>query len=322
LGAILICGLWSHLPLEEQAFNALFHAVSAFCNAGFAMTPDNMESVGTRPEVWGVIASLIIVGGGGFVVLYNLFEVGYDRFVRRRPSFLLLRARVERPRIQLTTRLVVWCSAILLVGGTAGIWLLELRRTAFAELPWYEKLAHSWFQSVSCRTAGFNTLPIAELGEPTLLLMIVLMFIGGSPGSTAGGVKTVAASVLFLSMVSMLRSRERLEVSGRTISDSTVRRSLLIAALAGGVVVFATLILVAVENRPGFFLNYLFEVVSALGTVGLTADVTPRLSEPGRLIVASLMFIGRIGPMTVLSAVAGQGNPVGYRYPEERVMLG
>ncbi len=320
IGALILTRLWSDLPLEDRVFFSVFHAVSAFCNAGFSLLPASLEGYGARWEVWGGVAGLIIIGGLGFTVLYNLFEVGLSQLKNYFHTRSTLRPH-HHATLNVTTRLVVVTTLILLVGGTVGIFILEgpgmLHDKSFEE-----QLADAWFQSVTTRTAGFNTIPIGEMREATKFLMVLLMFIGASPGSTGGGVKTVSLAVMILTLRSVIRSRHRVEVFRRTIPDTLVYRALLIIAVGATLVVGLTLVTVAIENQPGYFLDYLFEVSSALATVGLSTGVTASLSTASRCVIILAMFMGRVGPLTLLIALAHRAAPERYRYPEERVVLG
>jgi trk system potassium uptake protein TrkH len=182
-------------------------------------------------------------------------------------------------------------------------------------------VALAWFQSVTCRTAGFNTVPIGQLTPATLFLMIVLMFIGASPGSTGGGVKTIPVAITFLTLRAVLRGRERVEVYRRTLPESQVYRALLIVAVGAAIQTLLTLALVAFEDKPEKFQDHLFEVTSALATVGLSTGVTPELSPAGKVVIVLAMFIGRVGALTLLLALAGGHAPENYRYPDEQVAL-
>ncbi|MEX2188799.1 MAG: potassium transporter TrkG [Pirellulales bacterium] len=320
VGAMLISGLWADLPSRERLFQSVFHSVSAFCNAGFALAPDSFERYAYKWQVWGALAGLIVAGGLGFVVIENGMRWLIDqpiRMVRR-----MLDRRQRRPyRLSLTTRLVWITTLVLLVAGTALILWIENDRL-FSGRSWPQKLSLAWFQSVTCRTAGFNTLPIAQLTEVALFLSIILMFIGASPGSTGGGVKTTSVAVATLTLRAILRSRPRVEVFRRTIPELLVYRALLVVALSTGFVVTLTLILLAIESHSGRFLDYLFEVTSAFATVGLSTGVTPELTEGGRAVIVIAMFAGRVGPLTLFMALAGASAAERYRYPEESVVLG
>jgi trk system potassium uptake protein TrkH len=202
-----------------------------------------------------------------------------------------------------------------------GIFLLELGNPRVERTTW-ENLDVAWFHSVSCRTAGFNTVHLGQLADATKFLMVVLMFIGASPGSTGGGVKTVPAAVLALILRTTWRRRQDVELAHRRLPIHLTRQALLIITLAATILVLLTLALTTVEGGKEPFLSYLFEVASALGTVGLTTGITGHLGEPGRLVLIVGMFVGRIGPFTLVLAVARREEKLHYEYPEEGVALG
>lgn len=328
IGAVLLFPLFADLPLRQQIFMSVFHSVSAFCNAGFALTDNSFVGMGESWRVWGVVALLIIIGGMGFVVLYNLTSVTLN-ILRRwlRPQFF--RTPQTRVRLRLTTRLVLITTLCLLFLGTVGVYLLE-RTVVHDDTP--ISLRDAWFQSVTFRTAGFNTVDIGELQPATKLLGVLLMVIGASPGSTGGGIKTIVFAVAVVGLLSVLRGRDRVETFGRTIPAVIVNRALAIVLVSLATIMTATILLVLFEQRPELFLDHLFEATSAGGTVGLSTTVplpdgeivstTKSLSSASRLVLIVTMFLGRIGPLTLLLALAGEAAPVRYDYPPERVTLG
>jgi trk system potassium uptake protein TrkH len=258
-----------------------------------------------------VVIALLVLGGLGFLVVYELTVM----------------ARRKEP-MSLHTKMVLTVSGTLLLVGVAGFWILE-RNLALAGRPWTEQLLVSLFQGATPRTAGFNTVDIAGLSPSTNFLIILLMFVGGSPGSTAGGIKTTTLGVLTLAVWSRLRGRRNVNAFGRTLSPGTVRDTLSIALVGALVLVLGLFALLLVESperlvreNQSVFFGYLFETVSALGTVGLSTGVTPRLTEASRLLVALLMFLGRLGPLTVGMAVAATEPLDDWSYPEEDVMVG
>ncbi len=334
LGAVAISGLWADLPWGERVYYSLFHSISAFCNAGFTLTDDSFVSFRDRPEVWGGVTTLIIVGGLGFAALYNLGLVVRSRFkaLTQTPLFDLPRDRV---RLTLSTRIVCVSTLALLVCGTLGYFLLESTapRSADAPLPQtlFERGNEAWFQSVTMRTAGFNTVDNGRLQPATKLFASLLMFIGASPGSTGGGVKTVVFAVTLLALFSILRGRNRVEFFGRTIPTMQVNRAMAILTLGVGTLMVTTLLLAVYENQPGRFLDYLFEATSACATVGVSTSTeidgqlistTQSLSFPSRNVIIVAMFLGRVGPLTMLMALAGRDQAARYDYPPERITLG
>ena len=314
VGAVLMTNLTPGRPLGERLFNGLFHSVSAFCNAGFALFPRNLEGLELRFEVWLVIAGLIVVGGLGFDVLRNTFQTVRDRIIP--PP-----ATIRRTRLSLTSKLVLATTACLLVSGTLGFLWFERNDTLRDASP-AARVAHAWFQSVTCRTAGFNTLDFGKMHPASKFFAIILMFIGASPGSTGGGVKTVSFALTALAAWSILRRRESVEVFGRSVPDGLVKRAALVVAVALAIVIGGTMLLVCVENRPALFLDHLFETTSAFATVGLSTGITADLQPASKLTLIALMFIGRVGPITLLLALTKTKPAAKYEYPLERVALG
>jgi trk system potassium uptake protein len=325
-GAAILTTLAPPGDLSQRAWFGLFHSVSAFCNAGFGLLPSNLEGLGGRWQVWGGVASLIIVGGLGFDVLRNSSAVLRSRLAdllalgrRRRITADLSGRRLAPARLTLTSRLVLTTTAALLVAGTAAIWLLEAGNSDRSLLT---RTADAWFQSVTCRTAGFNTVDVSAWRPGTKLVAIALMFIGASPGSTGGGVKTVVFAITVLATARLVQGRERLDVAGRTISPGSVQRAVAVLLLGLAVVLTATLLIVTFENRPARFLDHAFEATSAFATVGLSTGITAGLRVPSQLVLVAAMFLGRVGPLTMLLALSQQAPAPHYEYPTERVALG
>mgnify|MGYP005846035941 CR=1 FL=1 len=324
LGALALSPLWADEPLQEQVFQSVFHSVSAFCNAGFSVRRGGLTGLPVGPVLGIAMCGLIILGGLGFTVISNLAALAAGRW-RGPPRRRTAELPPPRPRLDLTTRLSLVVTGVLLLVGPLGVLVLEAADPAASAhdgLPWYDRIADAWFTSVNCRTAGFSVRNPIDYGEATRFWMMLLMFVGGSPGSTAGGVKTVALAVTVMTLWTVLRGRERVEVAGRSVPEMQARRALLIVVLAAALAGGATLLLTAVEGRRGTFLDMGFEVISALATVGLSSVDTATLGPAGRTLIMLLMFFGRVGPLTLLLAMAGRPAAERYRYPEERVALG
>lgn len=330
VGALLLSGMWSDRAPDEQAFQSAFHSVSAFCNAGFALTDNSFVGMGGRWQVSGVVAGLIILGGLGFPMLHGLFMVlaGYVQSLRRTT---FIRKPLLRARLQASSRLALVTTMILLVGGWALIYLLERTGAESGDHP-SMSLHDAWFQSVTFRTAGFNTVELSALQPATKLLAIMLMFVGASPLSTGGGVKTVVLALTVLVLISTFRGRDKVECFGRTIQPVSVNRALAILFVGTALLMTVSLLLVMFEQRPAHILDYMFEAASALGTVGVTSAVaddagaliptTKSLSTPSQLVIIAAMFLGRVGPLTLMIALAGQETAPRYEYPSERLTLG
>jgi trk system potassium uptake protein TrkH len=317
-GALL---LWlrfrGQFPAGEAVWQSVFHSVSAFCNAGFGLLPDNLVPYRGDLLVNLAVTGLIVVGGLGFLVNMEL----------RDQAALRLRGR-HAPLLSLHARLVLVVTAALLAGGALVILFLEWDNT-LSGLPLGERLLASWFQSVTPRTAGFNTIDFGRVSSDTLFFVIFLMFVGASPGSTGGGIKTTTFGLLFALVVARWRGRGRATVFSRTIPHAVMDRALLLALLAWALVSLAIGLLVLTETHgtpfgeaEPRFVALMFEAVSAFGTVGLSTGVTPSLSGAGKLVLIALMFVGRVGPLTLVLAVGPRQERGRFRYAEENVMVG
>jgi trk system potassium uptake protein TrkH len=300
-------------PLKAFYF-AIFHSVAAFCNAGFALFPDNLMSYRADWYVNLVLAFLIILGGIGFLVFFDL-----------RRSFLSKRSTwVE---MSLHSRLIIVTTASLLVVSTLAILWLE-RNNTMLNLPLNEKVLASFFEAVTARTAGFNTIDHSLMASETLFFIIILMFIGGGAGSCAGGVKISSVGVLLLTGISHLRGYERPQIFRRSISRSSIEKAFSAVLLSSIAVVFLSLLVAVVEEfNPAMpagrekFLELMFESVSAFGTVGLSTGVTPKFTDTGKFLLCILMAIGKLGPLTLALAVSRRRTKKFY-YSEENIMVG
>lgn len=315
--AILLPTELRRLPPLQAVWMASFHSVSAFCNAGFSLRSDNLVGDRANPAVILPIAGLIILGGLGFGVLT---EVSRN---------LWTRARGQRPkRLSLHARTALAATGVLLLAGTVGFLILE-RGNLLRETDPMSRFLTSFFASVTPRTAGFNSFNYAHVTTATVFLTIVLMGIGGCPGSTAGGIKATTLAVLFATARARLQGRRWTSLFGRGIPDMAVDKAVGVVTLVTVLVVGGTLLLSAVELRPaahvetpGRSVGLLFEVVSALGTVGLSTGITPTLTAAGKIVVIVLMFVGRLGPLTIAVAIARQKPGATVRLGEEPIMIG
>ena len=322
IGAIFLSTLWSGtLPPSEQLYFGLFHAISAFCNAGFALTENSFVGYGTHWQVWFVLCGLIIIGGLGFGTLTNLFRAARLLWRNKTQPLGLFSRRRWTERLNLSTRIIVTTTFILLIGGAFIYWLLESGGSR-ADAPTGDRIAEAWFQSVTFRTAGFNSIDHSDMQPATKLFAITLMFIGASPGSTGGGVKTVAIAIIVLSLLSIARGRDRVECHGRTILDNQVRYAFVLFGMSLTLTMSAAILLALFENQQSDFLSQLFEATSAYATVGVSTGLTPKLSTPSQLVLIATMFLGRVGPITLLLALKHQRPNAKYRYPSERIELG
>ncbi len=296
-------------------FSSLFHSVSAFCNAGFALHRNSFGDFAVDPTFNLVAVILITAGGLGFTVLRELKGRLQQRLQKKQP----------RP-LSLHTRLVLLTSAALVAIGTLGFFLLE-RNGVLADLSAPKAFVVSVFQSVSTRTAGFSTVAFdgeGGLSQATRFFLVPLMWIGASPGSTGGGLKTVTLAVLIIGVVAQMRRRKHAEILGRRIPDDQLRQAATIALLYGGVLVAAILALLISEGSSFALNELLFEAVSAVGTVGYSCGVSgsEHLSDFGKIVITILMFVGRLGPLTLVLVLGRNRSHVAIDYPEERVMIG
>ncbi|NLG79959.1 MAG: Trk family potassium uptake protein [Firmicutes bacterium] len=306
-GALLLAIRWSFdMGFPRCLYYGVFHAVSGFCNAGFDLFGGFRSLTGYAADVWVnlVMTGLIIIGGLGFSVVSEVIA-------HRRGCKLSLHARV----VLLTT-------AVLIAAGTVVIFLLELDNPATLKpLSPLGKALSAYFQAVTPRTAGFNTLPIGDMRAATQLFIIILMFIGASPGSTGGGIKTSTFATLLLAVRSVVRGREDVEVFERRVPHRIVYRALAVSMISLALVIVITMALSIVRHDG--LLPVLFEATSAFGTVGLSMGITPSLSALGKVLIIFTMFAGRVGPLTVATAIAQRQHAANaVRYPEERVMVG
>ena len=319
-GAFLLVGRFMEsMPLGKAVYHAVFHSISAFCNAGFSLNADSFVGYRADPVVNLVLMVLIVSGGLGFAVLVDLRKLFFRQRTRR---------GALRERLSFHSRITLTFTAVLILVGATMFLGLEWGNTLGGLGPG-RKVMGAFFQSITARTAGFNTVDIGTASNGALFLLILLMFIGGAPGSTAGGIKITTFGVMVTMALSRIRGGQDTQLFNRRVPEKTVSEALGIAALAMTVVVVFTFLLVAVEtgtssflNARGEFVRLFFETVSAFGTVGLSAGSTPELSTAGRLLITALMFIGRLGPLTMAVAVSTRAQRRHYRYVEEQIMVG
>jgi len=331
--AVLLYPMWDNVAGAvdgpQRWFCSIFHSISAFCNAGFSLFENSLIDYNGSAGVYAVIAPLIILGGLGFGVLYNLTHVAADQLKRffRRKIFPESSFTLGIPqRLQLQTKIVLTTSLILIVAGTILLMLFE----HFSPQPSHDsRFKIALFQSITARTAGFNTIDIASLSEGSKLIIMMLMFIGGSPGSTAGGIKTVTLAIVVMVIYATLRKRKEVEMFKRSVRLVVVGRAITVMLLFATILIVTTGLLVLTEHgtcnddgQKWTLLDLAFEAGSALGTVGLSTDVTPTLTTAGKWIIIVTMLVGRLGPMTLLAGLTFNLKPAGYDYPAEPVMIG
>lgn len=312
--ALLLALRWSGVyPWPQAAYFGLFHAISAFNNAGFDITSASLRPFANDPLIILVISVLIILGGLGFPVLEDLW-----------------RSRFRWEHLSLHTRLVLRVTALLIISGTLIYFLLERGNPqTFGPMHWLDKWTNAYFMAVTPRTAGYETVLTGNLFAVTLFITIIFMFIGASPGSTGGGIKTTTFTMIWLTIKSTVLGREEITVLGRRLPRDLVDKSVTVAAIAMGLVAIMTAMLSLTEIEKladpdsGFtFLRLMFETTSAFATVGLSTGITPDLSPLSKLLIIFTMFIGRVGPLTMAVALAQRKVRDPLHYPEGRVMIG
>ncbi len=300
-----------HFPFGEALFHAVFHSVSAFCNAGFSTFEAGLEPYQKSFFVPLIIMLAVLLGNTGFPVIYEILE----------------HLRGKKRNFSLHFKLTLLTHFLLVLGGALGLSLFEWHR-AFSSLSPAKKILAAFFHSVSARTAGFNTLDLATFSEHGLYLLLLLMFIGACPGSTGGGIKTTTLAVIWAAALSRIKGYYRTVVFKRTIPDLQVSKALVLFIMAITVIVIFNFVLAfSVPNLPfyrahGEFLATLFETVSALGTVGLSTGLTPKLGPLGKVVIIVCMFVGRVGLLSLVSVLARVTRPRPYHYAPEEVMIG
>jgi len=313
LGTLLLWARFTQdFPVEQAFFHALYNAISAFNNCGYSTFSDNLIGYQGDLIVNLTVMGLIILGGIGFIVQYEVFG----------------RLRKKQKKLSVHTRIVLITTTILILSGAIIFYLVE-ENHIIKGLPLQTKILTSFFQSITPRTAGFNTVDIGALANETILILIILMFIGASPGSTGGGVKTTSAALLFLMIWNRMKGNEEVNIFRRTIPKEIIGRtiSIIFASAFSVSVVTSVLLLTAGGNLPAlesrhFFVEYLFETVSAFGTVGLSMGVTPKLNDVQKIAIILMMFAGRVGPLTLAFSLSRGTLGKTLTYAEEGVMVG
>ena len=290
--------------LSRGIFYSIFHSISAFCNAGFDLFGTSLIGYQSNTVVILVISALIIIGGLGFTVWLEIYNFKGIR------------------KLSLHAKLVIITTIILVLGGTILMFIFEYSNiNTIADMSIKDKALNSFFASVTPRTAGFNSVPTSDMTLASKFLTIILMLVGGSPGSTAGGLKTVTCGILVLTVISIIKGREDVEVFGRRFAKELVYKAFTIVFIGISLVTVVTMILSYTEVGASF-IELLYETSSALGTVGLTLNLTPKLSSIGKILIMLMMYLGRVGPLTVMLALTKKQKKSGYKYPEGKILIG
>jgi trk system potassium uptake protein TrkH len=297
---------------QKGLWLAIFHSVNAWNNAGFSLFKDNLIGYQSSVLVVLTVTSLIIFGGIGYQVILETYLWIRDRIQKKQ----------EKPLFSLDFKVAVSTTIVLLVLGTIAFFIVELRNSqTFANLNFIEKLLVAWFQSVTPRTAGFNTIDIGKMTTAGLFITIALMFIGASPGGTGGGIKTTTLRVLTSCTKAILQGKEEVLLYERKIALSLVLKAVGVLIGSVGTVILST-ILIALTDPKLDFIQILFEVVSAFATVGLSTGITGTVSTAAKLILIVTMYVGRVGVLLLMSAILGDPRPSRIHYPEENLLVG
>ncbi|MCF2582944.1 TrkH family potassium uptake protein [Bacteroides caecigallinarum] len=312
------------MTFYEELYFSAFHSISAFCNAGFSTLPGGMgnEMVMHNHNFLYIVLSLLIVFGGiGFPILVNMKDTifYYLRYMWAKIFFRRRRFKKQIHLYNLNTKIVLFMTGVLLLAGTLVILLFEWNN-AFAGMTGADKVVHAFFNSVCPRTAGFASVGLTTLSTQTLLLMIILMMIGGGTQSTAGGVKINVFAVILINLFAVLRGVDRTYILHREISSDSVKRSNA-ALILYLLIVFIGIFVMTIIEPQASVMALVFECVSALSTVGSSLDLTPELSNAGKLVIIVLMFVGRVGAFTLVSGLIRQEKKKNYKYPSDNIII-
>lgn len=312
------------MNLEEELAFAVFHSISAFCNAGFSTLPGNLGNplmMNNHNLFYVLISILVILGGIGFPILVNLKEIIFYR-LKRMTQFLLRKNKVSAKSVQLynlNTRIVVTMTFLLLTVGTLILLAFEWNH-AFAGMSIAEKCTHAFFNAACPRTAGFSSVDFSLFGIQSILIYILLMWIGGGAQSTAGGIKVNAFAVVILNLAAVIRGSQRVEVHGRELAHDSIRRSNATVVMSL-IILFVSIFLLSWLEPTLPLLSLTFEAVSALSTVGSSLNLTPLLQESSKLVIVVLMFVGRVGLITMMLGIVKQKKNTKYKYPSDNIII-
>ena len=308
VGAILLFLVFrKDFDIGKAIYYAVFHSISAFCNAGFSLFTNSFEGYKDNYIVNYIISLLIILGGIGFAVI--------DTIIQK------IKRKGRKKTFSITSRMAIKLSLALIILGTIAIYFFEGSNIeTIGSFNEWDKITTSFFQSVTARTAGFNTINIGRMKPASIFLFLFLMFIGASPGSTGGGVKTTTIGVVFYSVWSTLRNKPDINIKNRRISWHTLNRAITILFISILYIFLITLVILVIEEKN--FIQILFEVVSAFGTVGVSMGITSSLSDFSKILIICTMFVGRVGPLTAALAFGETSKRPKHRYPEENILVG
>jgi trk system potassium uptake protein TrkH len=308
-GAIGLYFSWKDLGFSEfeRIFSAVFHSVSAYCNAGFSIFPNGFETPGIHFNTVSLITImlLIVLGGLGFYTYSDMLHIGDIRMIPKKG-------------LTLQTKMILITTLVLILSGALLVWTTQY--AAWKDLPFDKQLTNAFFLSITSRTAGFSTVSISALGVPTLMTIMLLMYIGGAPNSSSGGIKLTTMVTILASLRTFARGKNRVEVAWNTIPMRTVRRAFIVLVVS--ILLIFSVLFVMTGTEDHAFIDILFEIISAFGTVGLSRGITPDLTVTGRILIILVMFIGRIGLFTFVIAMSEEVEDDGYNFPEINLMVG
>ena len=307
IGTIFLTSRFAQdMSFGKALYFGIFHSISAFCNAGFSLFSNNLETYRDSLVINMTISYLIIIGGIGFTVINSIIQA----------------VRYKKKKFDLTSKVAIIMSMFLVVLGTVLFLVLEYGNSkSIGNLPFSTKILASFFQSVSTRTAGFNTVPLGNLSGATIFLFCILMFIGASPGSTGGGIKTTTFGVIIFYVIGIAKRKDSVSIFNRRFGWEVLNRALVILVIA--LLYVATIILIIASIESNLTLEQvMFEVVSAFGTVGLTLGITSELGTISKILIICTMFLGRLGPMTFALALDGSNEIEKIQFPKENILVG
>lgn len=308
---------------SDRVSFAIFHAISSFCNAGFSTVPDGLlhPTLQNNFPLQLTIASLFILGGLGFGIVFNFYAL-----IKRWTINIYKRVFFHKPFVykawvvSFNSRIIAITTLFLLVIGTISFFVFEYYYTLDAKNSFGGKLTTAFFLSATPRSAGLSPVNLNDLASPSFVLMVFLMWVGASPGSTGGGIKTTTFAIATLNIVSLVRGKDRVEIFRRQVSADSIQRAFAVIALSVVALGFSLLILTITDGALGLK-NLMFECVSAYGTVGLSLGITAKLSSAGKMVLACIMFIGRVGALTLLVGLISNTKMKTYSYPQEKVLF-
>jgi trk system potassium uptake protein TrkH len=308
-GAIVLYFSWQNLGLPEfeRLFSAVFHSVSAYCNAGFSIFPNGLETTGYSFNAISLITLmlLIILGGLGFYTYSDILHIGEIKLFHKKG-------------LSLQSKIIIIGTLVLIISGALIIWITQ--HSLWKDLPPGKQILNVFFLSITSRTAGFSTVSVGQLAIPTLMMLILLMYIGGAPNSTSGGIKLTTMMTLLASIRTFVRGKNRVEIGWNTIPMRTVRRAFIVFSVSVILIFFVLFIMTWTEKHS--FIDLLFEIISAFGTVGLSTGITPELTTTGKLLITLVMFAGRIGLFSFAVAMSEVQDDKSYTFPETNLMVG